>query len=127
MRRHRRPDHCAERRDRATEIIDIAGRLRDPVLGLLGRRLRLVALLEAGAIAEWEADALVYQTAAEALRHPLYAWYVPLWRGMRALAAGRFGECRDQPRGAGINEHAVGRAGVEPGPAARDSDRIQGG
>ncbi len=89
------PDHCAERRDRATEIIDIAARLREPVLGLLGRRLRLVALLEAGAIADWEADALAYQTAAEALRHPLYAWYVPLWRGMRALAAGRFGECRE--------------------------------
>ena len=89
------PGHCAERRGHATKIIEIAGRRRDPVLGLLGRRLRLVALLEAGAIAEWEADALAYQTAAEALRHPLYAWYVPLWRGMRALAAGRFGACRD--------------------------------
>ncbi len=89
------PGHRAERQAIATEIIDIAGRLRDPVLGLLGRRLRLVALLEAGAIADWDADALAYQTAAEALRHPLYAWYVPLWRGMRALAAGRFGECRD--------------------------------
>jgi hypothetical protein len=55
----------------------------------------MVACLEAGAIAEWEADALAYQTAAEALRHPLYVWYVPLWRGMRALAAGRAGECRD--------------------------------
>ncbi|HET9969174.1 MAG TPA: AAA family ATPase, partial [Streptosporangiaceae bacterium] len=89
------PGHRAERQAIATEIIDIAGRLRDPVLGLLGRRLRLVALLEAGAIADWDADALAYQTAAEALRHPLYAWYVPLWRGMRALSAGRFGECRD--------------------------------
>ncbi|HEU5385395.1 MAG TPA: AAA family ATPase [Streptosporangiaceae bacterium] len=89
------PGHHAERHAYATEIIGIAGRLRDPVLGLLGRRLRLVALLEAGAIADWDADALAYQTAAEALRHPLYAWYVPLWRGMRALAAGRFGECRD--------------------------------
>jgi len=89
------PGHHAERHAHATEIIGIAGRLRDPVLGLLGRRLRLVALLEAGAIADWDADALVYQTAAEALRHPLYAWYVPLWRGMRALAAGRFDECRD--------------------------------
>lgn len=29
--------------------------------------------MEAGAIADWEADALAYQTAAEALRHPLYA------------------------------------------------------
>jgi AAA ATPase domain len=88
------PDHCAERRARATEIIEIAGRLRDPVLGLLGRRLRLVALLEAGAIADWDADAMAYQIAAEALRHPLYAWYIPLWRGMRALTAGRFAECR---------------------------------
>ncbi len=89
------PDHHAERRASATEIIEIACRLRDPVLGLLGRRLRMVASLEAGALADWEADALAYQTAAEALRHPLYAWYVPLWRGMRALAAGRAGECRD--------------------------------
>jgi hypothetical protein len=37
---------------------------------------------------------LAYRAAAEALRHPLYAWYVPLWQGMRALAAGRFGQCR---------------------------------
>ena len=88
------PDHCAARLAHATEIIGIAARLRDPVLGLLGRRLRLVALLEAGAIADWDADALAYQIAAEALRHPLYAWYVPLWRGMRALAAGRADECR---------------------------------
>ena len=88
------PDHCAARRAHATEIIDLAARLGDPVLGLLGRRLRLVALLEAGAIADWEADVLAYQTAAEALRHPLYAWYVPLWRGMRALAAGRLDECQ---------------------------------
>jgi hypothetical protein len=88
------PDHCAARRGHATEIIDIADRLRDPVLGLLGRRLRLVALLEQGAIADWDADALAYRIAAEALRHPLYAWYVPLWRGMRALAGGRSDECR---------------------------------
>jgi len=88
------PDHCAARRAHATEIIDLADRLRDPVLGLLGRRLRLVALLETGAIADWGADVLAYRAAAEALRHPLYAWYVPLWRGMRALAAGRFDECR---------------------------------
>jgi hypothetical protein len=104
------PDHGAERRDCATEIIDIAGRLRDPVLGLLGRRLRLVALLEAGAIADWDADALAYQVTAEALRHPLYAWYVPLWRGMRALAAGRFGDGRDAlAEAAALGERAGSR------------------
>src|SRR4029079_12341011 len=42
------PDHCAARRAHATEIIDIAARLRDPVLGLLGRRLRLARPLGAG-------------------------------------------------------------------------------
>jgi AAA ATPase domain len=104
------PGHCAERRDRATEIIALAGRLRDPVLGLLGRRLRLVALLETGAIADWEADALAYQVSAEALRHPLYAWYVPLWRGMRALAAGRFGDARDAlAQAAALGERAGSR------------------
>ncbi len=102
------PDHCAARRAHATEIIDLAERLRDPVLGLLGRRLRLVALLEAGAIADWEADSLAYRAAAEALRHPLYAWYVPLWRGMRALGAGRFDECRAAlAKAAAIGERAA--------------------
>ena len=75
------PDHCAARRAHATEIIDLADRLRDPVLGLLGRRLRLVALLEGGAIADWEADALAYRAAAEALRHPLYAVVRPAVAG----------------------------------------------
>jgi hypothetical protein len=104
------PDHCAARRAHATEIIDLADRLRDPVLGLLGRRLRLVALLETGAIADWEADALAYRAAAEALRHPLYAWYVPLWRGMRALAAGRADECRAAlAEAATIGERAASR------------------
>jgi hypothetical protein len=102
------PDHCDARRAHATEIIDLAARLRDPVLGLLGRRLRLVALLETGAIADWEADVLAYRVAAEALRHPLYAWYVPLWRGMRALAAGRPDECRAAlAQAAAIGERAA--------------------
>ena len=75
------PDHCAERRDRATVIIDIGGRLRDPVLGLLGRRLRLVALLETGAIADWDADALATRSPPRRCAIRCTAWYVPLWRG----------------------------------------------
>ena len=46
-----------------------------------------------GAITDREADVVAYQAAAQALRHPLYTWYVPLWRGMRALAEGRFADC----------------------------------
>jgi len=96
---------------------------------VIGRRLRLVALLEAGAIADWEADALAYQTAAVALRHPLHAWYVPLWRGMRALSAGRFGECRDAlAEVAGTGTRAGSRnADMDPAPFFRGlpDDRCQ--
>ena len=94
------PDHCAARLAHAAEIIGIAARLRDPVLELLGRRLRLVALLETGAIADWDTEARAYRVTAEALGHPLYLWYVPLWRGMRALMDGRFADCRDAIRAA---------------------------
>jgi hypothetical protein len=89
------PDHSAARLTHAAEIIGLATRLRDPVLELLGRRLRLVALLETGAIADWDTEARAYRVAAEALGHPLYLWYVPLWRGMRALMEGRFDDCRN--------------------------------
>jgi AAA ATPase domain len=92
------PDHCAARLAHAAEIIGIAARRRDPVLELLGRRLRLVALLETGAIADWDTEARAYRVTAEALGHPLYLWLVPLWRGMRALMAGRFADCRDAIR-----------------------------
>ena len=88
------PDHCSQRRQYATEIVTLGQRLHDPAWELLGRRLRLVALLEAGAMAEADAEVLAYRTAAQSLGHPLYLWYVPLWRGMRALLEGRYDDCR---------------------------------
>lgn len=88
------PDHCMARRECATEIVALAGKLRDPVLELLGRRLHLVAMLETGAVTEADDEALAYRTVARALRHPLYQWCVPLWRGMCALLDGRFDDCR---------------------------------
>ncbi|MGW9209855.1 ATP-binding protein [Embleya sp. NPDC055664] len=87
------PAYCAERLARSAEIIDAARRLPDPALELLGRRLRMVALLELGRVAEADAEMPAFGAAERALRHPLYAWYVPLWRGMRALLEGRFADC----------------------------------
>ncbi|HEY2691509.1 MAG TPA: AAA family ATPase [Streptosporangiaceae bacterium] len=107
------PDHCPARLAHAAEIIDIAARRRDPVLELLGRRLRLVALLETGAIADWDTETRAYRVTAEALGHPLYLWYVPLWRGMRALMDGRFADCRDATDAAAEIGHRAGSGNAE--------------
>ncbi|MFF1867401.1 ATP-binding protein [Kitasatospora herbaricolor] len=89
------PAYCAERLDRATEIVRLARRLPDPSAELLGRRLRVVALLELGRVAEAEQEVPAFEITATALGQPLHAWYVPLWQGMRALLEGRFEDCRD--------------------------------
>ncbi|WP_166459296.1 ATP-binding protein [Amycolatopsis pithecellobii] len=88
------PEHCHERLAAATEIVEVAQRIRDPRLVLLGRRLRLVALLEIGRIGDADAEITAYRVVAETVGHPLYTWYVPLWRGMRALMQRRFDDCR---------------------------------
>jgi hypothetical protein len=88
------PDYTAERLAHATEIVQRATHLHSPALELLGRRLRLVALLELGDRTAAEAEITAYRLRAEAFGHPLYAWYVPLWRATWALAEGRFEECR---------------------------------
>ncbi|WP_405359055.1 AAA family ATPase [Kitasatospora sp. NBC_00085] len=90
------PAHCGERRAWAGEIVDLARGLPEPdrELELLGRRLRLVALLERGEAAEAYAEIQAYEAGARALGRPLYTWYVPLWRGMRALLEGRYADCR---------------------------------
>ncbi|POX55614.1 hypothetical protein C3489_09920 [Streptomyces sp. Ru71] len=100
------PDHCHDRLARSAEIVAVARTLPDPVLELLGRRHRLLALLETGAFAEADTEALAYETAVRPLRRPLYAWYVPLWRGARALMEGRYDDCA-----AALDEtEAAGRA-----------------
>lgn len=62
---------------------------------LLGRRLRLVALLEAGDVAGADAEIAGFARAADLLRHPVHQWYVPMWRAMRALMDGRLDDHRD--------------------------------
>lgn len=88
------PAHSRRRLGMAEEIVRLAERERDPTTALLGRRLRLVALLESGDIAGVDAEIEVFARAAEDLRQPLYLWYVPLWRGMRALMQGRLDDAQ---------------------------------
>ncbi|SDI96067.1 AAA ATPase domain-containing protein [Actinokineospora alba] len=82
------PDHVRVRLAGADRIVAIADEVADPALALLGLRLRLVARLESGDIAGVDHDIAEYDLRAKRLRLPLYAWPVPLWRGMRAAMDG---------------------------------------
>ena len=83
------PAHSEWRRRAAEEVVELAETERDTVTALLGRRLRLVAKLELGDIAGVDTEIEAFARKAEDLRQPLYLWYVPLWRGMRAMMQGR--------------------------------------
>jgi tetratricopeptide (TPR) repeat protein len=82
------PDHCETRLEEATEVVRLARAAGDRPLELLGRRLRLVALLELGEIADADVEIERFAQVADQVRQPLYRWYVPLWRGMRDLMRG---------------------------------------
>lgn len=81
----------AERRlGSSDEIIRIARSIGDRSLELLGRRLRVVALLEIGDMRAVDREIEQYAAVADIHRQPLYSWYVALWRGLRALMRGEF-------------------------------------
>lgn len=82
------PDHVHGRLDAATEVVSTALDVADRPLELLGRRLRVVALLELGRLREARAEIDRYAWVADGLRQPLYQWYVPLWRAALAMAEG---------------------------------------
>lgn len=86
------PEHAAERLVAATQMLALAEQVDQPVAALLARRLRLMAMLENGdPTADVEIE--LYAALSERLGHPLYLWYVPLLRGMRALSHGALDRC----------------------------------
>jgi tetratricopeptide (TPR) repeat protein len=82
------PAHAIQRRDNADLIVELAGAVGDRVLEILGYRFRIVADLELGDLASVDRAIADFSRLAEQLRQPLVSWYVPLFRGMRALLAG---------------------------------------
>ena len=78
----------------AAEIIRIGKERGDRGTELLGRRLRLVAALEAGDVQAVDGEIGAFASVADWLRQPQYQWYVPLWRAMRAAMQGRLQERR---------------------------------
>jgi tetratricopeptide (TPR) repeat protein len=89
------PDHIDRRRAESTEIIDLAASAGGGALELLGRRLRFVAALEAGDLPAASAEMSAFARRAAQVGNPLYSWYVPLWRGMWALASGDTGTAQE--------------------------------
>lgn len=88
------PDHVDERLAAAPEIIALAQQSGDPTLELLGRRLRVVALLEQRNVAGFVAETEAYARTAGKLGDDFYGWYVDLWRAMEAHADGRLDDAR---------------------------------
>ena len=84
------PDGSEDRVTAAAEIVGLAEVTGDRQLELLGWRLQVVALLEIGDIGAVDRALERFALVAERLRQPLYRWYVPLWRGMRALMRGEW-------------------------------------
>lgn len=86
------PEHSLLRLEHSGEIIRAAGRAKDPVLELLGRRFLVVSLLELGRFDDLDREIVVFERLVREVRQPLIGWYAPLFRGMRALLAGDLDE-----------------------------------
>jgi tetratricopeptide (TPR) repeat protein len=82
------PADADRRLDDAAEIIDIARRSGDRRAELLGRRLRVVGLMEQGELTSADRAVDAYEIVAKLMQQPLYSWYVPLWRAALAEARG---------------------------------------
>ena len=89
---HAGPDHVDQRATDASAIVAVAHQRRDYGTELLGRRLRVVASLEAGDLSAVDRQIHEFARLAEWLRQPAYQWYVLLWRAMRAATRGRIDE-----------------------------------
>jgi tetratricopeptide (TPR) repeat protein len=86
------PAFVAERLGAASEIVAIGVQLGDRPLELLGRRLRVAALAELCDMDGLNDEVAAFERSAAVLGDPLYSWYGPLWRGMRAAVSGRMVE-----------------------------------
>jgi tetratricopeptide (TPR) repeat protein len=84
------PEHHRERMAASEEMVRLAREAGDRELELLAHRFRVEALFQAGDIPGLDAEIAAYASLAEVLRQPISHWYVPLFRGARALMEGRF-------------------------------------
>jgi len=113
------PDDVDRRLTAAGEVVRLAAGAGLRPLELLGRRLRVVALLERGDVAGAAVEVEAFERIAEVLRQPLYRWYVPLWRATLAMAAG------DLDRAVGLTDEAERLGAAASSPNARTLVTVQ--
>ena len=78
------PDHAPDRLRYTSEMLEPRRSLRDFELELLARRFLLVAQPRGGRPRRGRRPGARVPARAAELRHPLYKWYVPLWKATRA-------------------------------------------
>ena len=88
------PAHSAERLRIADELVAAARAEGDREAELQGVNWRVADLVELGDIAEARAAIDEHERLAGELRLLGFAWYVPMWRAMLALLAGRLDEAQ---------------------------------
>lgn len=104
------PWHLAERASDAATIVRIAQQRHDHGSELLGRRLRLVAALEAGDLTTVEAELNGFERRAERLAQPRHLWYAQLWRASLATMRGRL----DEGEASAVRAEQLGQAAGSP-------------
>jgi hypothetical protein len=86
------PDGLAERELVAAELASVAAESGDGDLRARSLMTRVVDALERGDRLALDAALEEHAALAARLRHPTLLWHARLWRGMRALLAGRIAE-----------------------------------
>ncbi len=94
------PDNGDERLAITAELLRLADLRGDDRLAAQGHRWRMMDLLETGAIAEADAEIDALAELVEARGRVTELPYVPLFRAMRLLVAGRFDEAEAASRDA---------------------------
>lgn len=107
------PDYVEDRIAATARMVELARRHGDPVILLVARRHRLLALLEHGEIGMVDDEIAAYARTSDHLRLPLYSWIVPLWRGMRALMNGDRPRAADQCEAAETLGRSAGSANAD--------------
>ena len=86
------PDTLYERLANATEMVRLAGEVRDREMAFLGHHVRLSCLLERCDVGPVDRELEEMVAVADELRQPFYRWRTTCLRAMRAIVEARFDE-----------------------------------